>query len=121
MQSALGVLGQGAYLEERLANNKYGGRLIYTPAPIAACARLRSSMGPFRPAPDVAPVRAQTHVSMAMAEPESPSAAPGPCVRACNPVRARSPRLELVPGPIRLCPFPSVRPEAFEPAPTTAR
>jgi hypothetical protein len=40
LQSVLGVLGQGVDLEERLANNKYGGGHIYTPAPVAVCALL---------------------------------------------------------------------------------
>jgi hypothetical protein len=67
-------------LEERLANNKYGGGLIYTPAPVAACApsaavcaQPHSNTRLFRPAFDVAPVRTQIRVSIAMVVPDSPS------------------------------------------------
>jgi hypothetical protein len=113
LQSALGVLGQGADLEERLANNKYGGGLIYTTAPIAACARLRSSMGPFRPAPNVAPVYALTCVSIAMAAPDLLSTRARslysrlqPHAREESALGSTRPYLEPAPGPTRPRPFP---------------
>jgi hypothetical protein len=101
------VLGQGADLEERLANNKYGGGLIYTPTPVAACARPHSNTRSFRPAPDVAPVRAQTSVSITMVVPDSPSARARtlysrPQHRAHEESTPDSthPHLESMPGPI---------------------
>ena len=146
LQSTLGVLGQRVDLKERLANNKYGERLIYTPAPVAACIPLAaacthsySNMHPFKPALDVTPVCAQTHVLITMAEPNSPSAQawtlclhPQPCACKESAPDSMRPRLESMPRPtcpclkfilvpIRLRPFPCVRPQAFVRAPAATQ
>jgi hypothetical protein len=122
------MLGQGADLEERLANNKYGRRLIYTPAPVATCACPRSSPCLFRPAPDVTPVRAQTRVSTAMTTPDSPSACARtscshrqPCAREEFAPGSTGPRLESAPYRTHLRLFPCIRPEAFAPVPAAVR
>jgi hypothetical protein len=88
------VLGQGADLEERLANTSMWEDL-FIPAYAYSCVRpfgsrvhlshasARSNRRPFRPVPDVTSIRAQTRVLTAMATRNSPS------------VRVRTPYLQL--------------------------
>jgi hypothetical protein len=86
---------------------------------VAACTRPYCSMRPFGPAPDVAPIRAQTCVPTAMAARDSPSVhARTLCLR-LQPHARR----EFVPGPThpRLQPVPTFAPEAFAPAFVDAR
>jgi hypothetical protein len=72
-----------------------------------ACARPPCSTRPFRPAPDVAPVRAQTRVPIAMTALELPSVrARTLCSRPVLPTRAHS---------------PAFVPDAFAPAVADAR